>query len=720
MARQRLRNGAQTARRPGFRVCPQRVALALLCVIGYTVLLSINIFRVRVTLKPNDIAQGDLFADATVEVEDQAETANRRQRARDSAAKVYISRRVQATSVEKINALLDAVAAVAGAEDLTDDAARLSRLRAQASFAVSDAHLASLLQWTPDELSALRSAASDLLGRVYTEDREIRDDEPATRQAAVDSVTELVADYEVRSRLLLLQLVTHPEILLPNREYDAQATEAERQRLADEVEPAVQVFQRGQKIIGRGDRVTAEHTAVFEALGWVQPRRDYRGLFARACIVLLILVVLGAYVFTELPQVYSDTRKLVLINLVIAGGLLLFRLILALKGPITTISHPAILCGAMTGSVVAVLLDFRLAMMVTAALAMLMGLLVPGAGLWVTIEGWLAGRVGAMSINAVKDRTGVAVAGITMAVAGMLIAVIVQLPQIPDGTVYTPRQLLVDVSFGFGWGLSAFILSMGLIPMLERPFGCVTPFRLLELTNTSTPVLQRLQREARGSFDASLTIGEMAAEACEAIGADPLLARACGYHHDIGKIRHPSWFIENQFGGPNIHDKLTPEMSAKAIKSHVTEGYRMAVDAKLPEPLCDVIRQHHGTTRISFFYYQALERCPEGGQVDEALFRYEGPKPRFKESGIIMLADGIEAAVRAAGQHGPLNERKIHDIVNGIIRQRLDEGQLDECPLTLREVHLAAEAFCDHLHGMYHSRIDYPPQSMRARRNGDG
>jgi hypothetical protein len=355
-----------------------------------------------------------------------------------------------------------------------------------------------------------------------------------------------------------------------------------------------------------------------------------------------------------------------------------------------------------------VLLDYRLAMMMTGAMALFMGAMVPGAGLAVAFEAWLAGRIGAMAMRHVSARADLTRAAVLVSLGSMLIAAVMELPRSGEETTYGAQVFGRDLIFGLAWGLLSFMLTGGLMPLLERLFGVVTPFRLLELTNTSSPALQMLRRTARGSFDSSLTIGDMAAEACESIGADPLLARVAGYHHDIGKTRHPGWFVENQFGGENIHERLEPALSARAIKSHVSEGLQLADQYNLPKAVKDVIAQHHGTMLISFFYYQACERAGEPRRVAEEQFRYDGPKPQFRESGVIMLADGVEAAVRAASAHGPMHDRRISEIVAKLVAQRVKEGQLDECPLTLADLTVLQKAFCEYLRGMYHGRLDYP------------
>ncbi|NUP98553.1 MAG: HDIG domain-containing protein [Armatimonadetes bacterium] len=696
-------------------VRPGRLLLGVLLVLAYTAVLSGDLFRAGIDWEEGQYAPRSIYADRTHEFVDEPATAKLRDAARASVARQYDVLPVETEADSKVAQLAeaaDALAADAAFPTPAGQAVELQRRLIWLSLSPS------LLRWFLEQPAAQRASlaarARATIKEVYSS-REIRDDAPQDLASARADVRARLAGLPADEGGFLASLLSSPDVLKPNRRFNREETDDQRERAATAIEPVRRTISRGQLIIARGHRVTAEVLRDLEALGLVQAHGDYAALFSLTCLVLLVLVVLGAYLKFELPEVYYDNRRIILLNLLAGGALVLFRLLLWLKIAVPSIAHPAIFCGAATGMVVAVLLEYRIAMMLTGALGLFMGLLLPGAGLYVAFEAWLAGRAGAMALRHVRDRNDLARAGLLTALAGMLIAAIVQLPGTADVGSYQAQHLGIDLLFGFGWGLLAFLLAQGVIPLLERPFGCVTPFRLLELTNTSTPVLQMLKRRARGSFDASLTIGDMAADACEAIGADPLLARACGYHHDIGKMRHPTWFIENVFGGENVHNRLEPNMSAMAIKSHVDDGVEIAREYHLPQPIIDVIAQHHGTTMISFFYYQALERAAEGERVAEERFRYDGPKPQFKESGIIMLADGIEAAVRAAAGHGGMTERKLNEIIQSLIHKRLEDGQLDECDLTLRDLNTAAKAFAEFLRGMYHERIEYPAQVLRTR-----
>ncbi|HKH11118.1 MAG TPA: HDIG domain-containing protein [Rubrobacter sp.] len=268
---------------------------------------------------------------------------------------------------------------------------------------------------------------------------------------------------------------------------------------------------------------------------------------------------------------------------------------------------------------------------------------------------------------------------------------------------------------GLGSGMLSLMLSMVLLPLLEDAFNILTPMKLLEFSNTSNTLIHKLLQKAPGTFTHSMQVGTLAENAAERIGANPLLARVGAYYHDIGKMEHPTYFIENQIGQINPHDALSPALSAKVIRRHVKDGLEMGRAWGLPQELLDIIAQHHGTTRIEYFYRKALEM--DGDKVNEADFRYSGGLPKSKEAGIVMLADSIEATVKSLSKPTP---KRIEDIVTDTINRKLDDGQFDECALTMHEINEVGEAILEALVGFLGPRIEYPggPDARNGKPNG--
>jgi len=295
-------------------------------------------------------------------------------------------------------------------------------------------------------------------------------------------------------------------------------------------------------------------------------------------------------------------------------------------------------------------------------------------------------------------------------------AIVIAIVNLAVVTLFTPLFGERDVTGLFQLWVAAMlcaagsaVAAFGTFSALGNLFGITTSFQLLELANPSQPLLRRLLLETPGTYHHSLMVGNLGERAAEAIGADPLLTRVGAYYHDIGKLENPLAYIENQGGTENIHDELTPEQSVALVKSHVASGIDLAYRFKLPKAIIPFIPEHHGKALMSYFYARAKEGATADAPVDAGRFRHAGPKPQSKEAAILMLADGVEASVRSLTAQ---DEPTIRAMVARIIRERLEDGQFDECDLTLRDLEKIREAFVAQLLGMYHRRIEYPQNKI--------
>jgi putative nucleotidyltransferase with HDIG domain len=273
--------------------------------------------------------------------------------------------------------------------------------------------------------------------------------------------------------------------------------------------------------------------------------------------------------------------------------------------------------------------------------------------------------------------------------------------------VYTGKLASIDLVwdwfFGFLGGISAGLVTAGITPLMEIAFDYTTDIKLLELANLDRPILRKLMIEAPGTYHHSVIVGSMVEVAASEIGANPLLAKVCGYYHDIGKIKKPLYFIENQSNGKNKHDKLAPSMSGLILIAHVKDGVEIAKENKLGHAIVETIRQHHGTSLISFFYDKAKQLKGEDA-VNIDNYRYPGPRPQTREAGLVMLADVVEAASRTLENPTP---SRIQGHVQNLINKMFSDGQLDECELTLKDLHNIAKSFNKILNGIHHHRIEY-------------
>jgi cyclic-di-AMP phosphodiesterase PgpH len=331
---------------------------------------------------------------------------------------------------------------------------------------------------------------------------------------------------------------------------------------------------------------------------------------------------------------------------------------------------------------------------------MLLGGQTPFLGLTAPFTAAVGGAAAAFAVRIVHRRSRTWLFVSTISIAYALAAITMGLLRAREFT---------DVLSSMGWGavnaIVASLLAIGFLPLLEGFTRITTDQTLLELSDLNRKVLKRLSFEASGTYHHTINVANMAEAACNAIGANGLLARVGAYYHDIGKLVKPQYFVENQPKGRNPHDKLKPAMSAAIIRSHVTEGLRLANEERLPGVIKDFIAEHHGTQQISFFYERACEMDPEG-QANPAEFSYLGPKPQTKETAVLMLADSVESASRVIQDP---SQGRLRELVDRIVEGKIAHQQLDESPLTLRDIELVKVQLVNVLNGMYHHRIDYPP-----------
>lgn len=301
-------------------------------------------------------------------------------------------------------------------------------------------------------------------------------------------------------------------------------------------------------------------------------------------------------------------------------------------------------------------------------------------------------------------------AGLKLGLLNVLLASIIN-SYMGGSSIFT---LLWDWGFAFSGGIAAGIVTAGIAPLVEIAFDYTTDIKLLELANFDQPILRKLMIQAPGTYHHSVVVGTMVEAAASEIGANPLLAKVCGYYHDIGKIKKPLYFIENQIDGVNKHDKLAPSMSSLILIAHIKDGVEIARKNKLGQVIIDTIRQSHGTSLISFFYEKA-KQLKGGNSVNIDNYRYPGPKPQTREAGLVMLADSVEAASRTLDNPTP---SRIKGLVQNLINKIFSDGQLDNCELTLKDLHNIAKSFNKILNGIHHHRIEYPEQPLLT--NGKG
>ena len=512
--------------------------------------------------------------------------------------------------------------------------------------------------------------------------------------------------------------------LTPNIVFDREATTARQDAAARTVKPVVVSVARGQTIIETGERVTPEQYEMFMAhRRYMLEHGDTElkeglTLFGRVLLVLAMVLASLIYIRIEDAETLRSNVRCGLLALVVIINLALVRLVYAVGGAEFFVRDgswastlPYVAPTAFAPLIVAILIDAGSGIFMALFVSIFTGVIY-GNRLDLLVLTFLASLV-AVSIGRDARRRGRVVraagtGGLTVAAFAALIGIANQTPL---------DTLLRQMTAGLATGILTGIAVVGLLPILESLFKRTTDITLLELTDYNHPLLRRMQLEAPGTYHHSLVVAQLSENACNAIGANPLLARVCALFHDVGKTANASLFGENQRNRVDPHIAHAPAESARIIKQHVTDGVDLAQKHHLPRAVIDVIQQHHGTTLVRYFYQRAVDqsRAPFPNApvpvVPEETYRYDGPKPQFKESAVISLADGIEAASRSLRQ---VTSEQLHELIARIVRDRIDDGQLDAAPLTFEEITKIKNSFQFTLLNMLHSRVAYPGSDAPA------
>ncbi len=713
MLSRRLDQVAAFTRRDAVRLV---VASALL-ITGLTAVLSMNDLPSAVDLQVGDLAPADVPAPRTILFTSEFETAEARQAARDAVPPQYDYRAETAATLtsRQLGVLAAALAPVDAAFDPAVTPEERAAVLAEQPPDLSPDARATLQALAPERWALVGAEAARVLGLVQR--AELRDaDLEAVRRNLGERFSAALTDAE---RELATEIVA--PLLVPNATYSEALHEAARDAADAAVEPISYTIRQGELIVQAGLQVTPLEVEKLEAFSLTEATLDVARVAGWFLLATLVVVLLLAWTWRYRQELWHRAQALTLLGLVLLVTALAYQLTAGRS------ILPFFVPGAGASILVAILLGSGPATIATALIAILAGA-VNGLSLELTAYVFVGGMTGIIAIRR-GDRVGIFLqAGLAIVVANIVTVTIFSLL----GT-RNLEGILQLWGASVASGVGSAVAAVGTFQVVGNLFGILTVFQLLELANPSQALLRRLLLETPGTYHHSLMVGNLAERAAEAAGADPLMARVAAYYHDVGKLANPGAFIENQAGGTNVHDELPPEVSAQILRAHTADGIDIAYRAKLPKPLIAFIPQHHGTAKIGYFLAKAREQAaaPFGGletaagraaadAVDERRFRHSGPKPQTREAAILMLADSVEASVRSLSSH---EESTIRAMVTRIVDERLDDGQFDECDLTLRDVERIREAFVAQLLGMYHQRIAYPQNKvveLEARRNAVG
>ncbi|MEJ2666854.1 MAG: HDIG domain-containing protein [Deinococcales bacterium] len=546
--------------------------------------------------------------------------------------------------------------------------------------------------------SSLPPSVIDFIVNAYDDPNGVKASQiPSLVSAAVGRAP---AEQQAEVRRLLQHYLVATSV--PN----ADLTQAAQDAAASAVQPVMQSLRAGQVIVREGQPLTQDNLRVLEALGLYSARTaQLKGTFWILLGSLLVALLLGA------PLLYA--RRILALELSMTQLTFLTVLTLAVLAVqrLALLASGNFLFGLLLPLVVAVLVSEPAGLMWGVWMALAVGLLSPLTPLF-AVGGTLIGSVVAcLLVLTVRSRVALLLAGAVGGVASG--ATLVVLVFVNGGM--TAGATALGALFMVGGGVLAGITALGLLPLAESGFGFLTDYRLLELSSPTSPLLQRLLIEAPGTYQHSLIISNLVEQAVQNIGGNALQARVGALYHDVGKMRRPHFFVENQFSDENPHDQLSPHLSYLIITSHVRDGLELLKEFKLPRELAPYVAEHHGTTVLSYFYKRALE---DAANVEELSFRYPGPKPHSKETAVLMLADTVESASRTLSEP---NQSSIRAMIDRLIDQRLQDDQLSQSPLNFHDLEVIANTFERMLTAILHRRISYPsPEEVKGLRRGSG
>jgi hypothetical protein len=516
------------------------------------------------------------------------------------------------------------------------------------------------------------------------------------RRAISDSSTR-VAFYELSRQWLV-----------PNLELDVRATERRKEVALSAIPTNKGVILKDDFIIRAGERVTAHHVEALRALAESQASAERQGdpwkfsvpLIARVLFLAAIFVGFGVALHTAAPNVLANTRSLLALGVLYAFEIALAYMIY-FRWDISSYLLP-ITVGTMLATI---LFSLGVGLGFALFLALVLGV-VSGFDFAPVFLAASAGVVASLAVRNVRQRYHFYRPILFLAVTYIVVVGLLEALRFTP-----PVQIFERAGYGALNGILSPIVTIGLLPIFETTFRLTTDITLLELADMNHPLLRRLAVAAPGTYHHSIIVANLCEAAAEAVDANPLLARVGAYFHDIGKVEKPEYFVENQMGRKSKHDGLAPTMSALILSAHIKAGAEMARDARLPDVIIDFIEEHHGTTQMSYFYGKAKEQA--GEDISDSDFKYPGPKPRSKETAILMLADSTEAVSRTLEDPRP---NRLRGAIHQVVTDKFMAGQLSDCPLTLADLSKIEDAFLHLLLGAFHGRVKYPQQVEEARR----
>ncbi|CUH94160.1 putative membrane protein [Propionispora sp. 2/2-37] len=679
----------------------RRIVYGLAFFFVFIILLSTDFVSDKVSFQVGQVSDRDVVAPRTVSYVDAVKTKKLEEEVLNSIANVYdLDSSAMADAEESVAAIFSIARSVITDPVLLSREERINKLMQQLPINLPNTVLAGIIQLNEAELTSAQEQTKHLLQKYFQHG--MRDDDiDLARKHIVIETEELGLGKNQESVVAgIAQQLLKPNFILNVRE-----TDKRKQAALASIEPVRETIKKGQILVRSGDVITTDQIDAMEELGLYRGQTGEIKILGLSIFVLLVMLLVLGYLYKFSYKVYNSDLQLSLIGLIILLAILLGRAAHYYSDFVAPIAVGALLAS--------ILIDSRTGLLVGITSTILFSVIVDHDLQAVSVA-LIGSMVGVYSVSKMTPGYSLTQTGIWIALVNFLVIIATGFMQQIDVI-----QVLLQGVMGVLGGVLSAVITIGLLPYLEHSFNITTTIKLLDLAKPNHPLLQRLLLDAPGTYHHSVLVGNLAETAAGSIGVDPVIVRVGAYYHDIGKIKRPYFFVENQAANDNPHEKIAPSLSTLVVTSHIKDGIDLCREYKIPQIIIDIVQQHHGTTLVSYFYHRAAEN-EHGECIIEADFRYEGPCPQTKEAAIIMLADACEAAVRSIGKP---NSNRIEAMVRKIIRERLHDGQLDDCNLTLKDLSRIGDIFIRVLSSMFHTRIEYPDNvkeiEKRKAKNGN-
>lgn len=667
-------------------------------VLIYIIVFLVTYIMLLTTISPkkHNLSVGDI---ATVDIKAPIDTVDEiatKEKIEEAIAKAKedkqytVKSEIKTQAIDNINKLFNKLATeISSTKDAKE---KLTEIKKIDAFRLTDEEYNILLSIDASKISDIQNKTLQALEKAYKNN--IGENDYEALQNARDLASEELISYNLDRNLEdTLKSILYSQIKA-NFFIDTEKMEENIKEAQKNVQK--EIIKKNQIIVKEGEPVTERQIEILNELGLLNSglTKSYLSSFiALAILVAVILYLEYSYISRERADIFKSDKFIILIS-----SINVITLMLSLSLNIISPYLIPIACGAM---VMTILIEYKVSLIVNLLNLVFVSIIV-GFNPSIIILFAVAIVLGSTAVKKVQQRNDIIYATLYIAVVASILTLTVGM--ISSSNL---KENLIQTGFTIISVMIAGILSVGLLPFYESIFDVVTNIKLLELSNPNQPLMRKLLMEAPGTYHHSMMVANLAEAATEVVGGNPVIARVGAYYHDIGKTKRPYFFGENQIGKENPHDRITPNLSTLIILSHTKDGIEMAKEHKIPKIIQDIIVQHHGTTLVKYFYYKVKNSAENPDDVKEEDFRYTGPIPDTKESGILMLADSVEASVRSIPE--PTKD-KIENMVNNIINDKINSNQLINCDLTLKDIELIRQSFLKTLDGIYHHRIEYPTE----------